>query len=70
MKEIFKTFLVYAAVIGVIVLLEVLFLTTKHYALCLILVGVIVALAGISQAIGWNDLGKHNKKEQEKHFKK
>lgn len=69
MKDILKSFLRGVIIIGVILLLEVVFLKTGQYKLCAVLIGAIVVLAGIANFVGWGRFGDRNKKEQEKHNK-
>ena len=68
MKDALKGFLRGAVTVGVIVLLEVIFIKTEQYVLCGILVGAIVVLAGIAYFLSWMRFSAHNRKEQEKNL--
>ena len=70
MKHALRSFLRGAVTVAVIVLVEVLLITTKHYVLCGVLIGAIAVLAGIAQFLAWGRFGEHNRKEQEKNLRK
>ena len=70
MKHALQSFLRGAVTVAVIVLVEVLLITTKHYVLCGVFIGAIVVLAGIAQFLAWGSVGRAQPERAGKEFEK